>query len=290
MTRFNEIEEIIRLIYKGFDLELISFELDIPIEQLHEYEKRLEIRQFAKESIKHENIEDAIDKLNTFIKNTDNNVVERAILLKLMAYKNRINVKEDLQALEQKRKKLGFSNSIDEILEEIKVQIPERKNKNIIKEQKIKNEEQLEEKNEEISKISYERIINKYKAEINLNLQNSKIKRNLLAFAYFKTGKINEARDELMSLIQETGDYISYRQLVYIEKEEGNLEDAKLWAYEALDNFPDNIEIREQLIRIAKEEKDEQEVISQLKKIISINPENEKNKKRLKTIMNRDER
>ena len=47
----------------------------------------------------------------------------------------------------------------------------------------------------------------------------------------------------------------------------------------ALDNFPNNIEIREQLIRIAKEENDEQEVISQLKKIISINPKNEKNKK-----------
>ena len=142
MPRFNEIEEIIRLIYKGFDLELISFELDIPIEQLHEYEKRLEIRQLAKQSIKNENIGDAIDKLNTFIRNTDNNVVERAMLLKLMAYKNKINVKKDLQDLEQERKKLGFSNSIDEILEELKVQIPKRKNKNIIKEQNIKKEEQ----------------------------------------------------------------------------------------------------------------------------------------------------
>lgn len=290
MPRFNEIEEIIRLIYKGFDLELISFELDIPIEQLHEYEKRLEIRQLAKQSIKNENIEDAIDKLNTFIKNTDNNVVERAMLLKLMAYKNKINVKEDLQDLEQERKKLGFSNSIDEILEELKVQIPKRKNKNITKEQNIKKEEQLEENKKEISGTIYEKIINKYKTEIELNPQDSQIKRNLLAFAYFKTGKINEARDELMSLIQETNNYMSYRQLVYIEKKEGNLKDAKLWADMALDSFPDSIEIREQLIRIAKEENDEQEVISQLKKIISINPRNKKNKNRLKTIIDRDER
>lgn len=290
MTRFNEIEEIIRLIYKGFDLELISFELDIPIEQLHEYEKRLEIRQLAKQSIKNENIGDAIDKLNTFIKNTDNNVVERAMLLKLMAYKNKINVKEDLHDLEQERKKLGFSNSIDEILEELKVQIPKRKNKNIIKEQNIKKEEQLEENKKEISKTTYERIINKYKTEIELNPQDSQIKRNLLAFAYFKTGKVNEARNELMSLIQENNNYMSYRQLVYIEKKEGNFKDAKLWAYEALDNFPNNIEIREQLIRIAKEENDEQEVISQLKKIISINPKNEKNKNRLQTITDRYER
>ena len=290
MTRFNELEEIIRLIYKGFDLELISFELDIPIEQLHEYEKRLEIRQLAKQSIKNENIGDAIDKLNTFIKNTDNNVVERAMLLKLMAYKNKINVKEDLHDLEQERKKLGFSNSIDEILEELKVQIPKRKNKNIIKEQNIKKEEKLEENKKEISKTTYERIINKYKTEIELNPQDSQIKRNLLAFAYFKTGKVNEARNELMSLIQENNNYMSYRQLVYIEKKEGNFKDAKLWAYEALDNFPNNIEIREQLIRIAKEENDEQEVISQLKKIISINPKNEKNKNRLQTITDRYER
>lgn len=290
MPRFNEIEEIIRLIYKGFDLELISFELDIPIEQLYEYEKRLEIRQFAKESIKHENIEDAIDKLNTFIRNTDNNVVERAMLLKLMAYKNKINVKKDLQDLEQERKNLGFSNSIDEILEELKVQIPKRKNKNITKEQNIKKEEQLEENKKEISGTIYEKIINKYKTEIELNPQDSQIKRNLLAFAYFKTGKINEAKDELMSLIQENNNYMSYRQLVYIEKKEGNLKDAKLWADMALDSFPDSIEIREQLIRIAKEENDEQEVISQLKKIISINPRNKKNKNRLKTIIDRDER
>lgn len=83
---------------------------------------------------------------------------------------------------------------------------------------------------------------------------------------------------------------MSYRQLVYIEKKEGNLKDAKLWADMALDSFPDSIEIREQLIRIAKEENDEQEVISQLKKIISINPRNKKNKNRLKTIIDRDER
>lgn len=61
-------------------------------------------------------------------------------------------------------------------------------------------------------------------------------------------------------------------------------------AYEALDKFPDSISIREQLISIAKAEKDENEVIKQLKDIIGINPENEKNRKRLKSIMEREER
>ena len=34
-------EEIIKLIKSGFDLELLSFELDIPMEQLQEYGRQL---------------------------------------------------------------------------------------------------------------------------------------------------------------------------------------------------------------------------------------------------------
>ena len=71
---------------------------------------------------------------------------------------------------------------------------------------------------------------------------------------------------------------------------EGNFEDAKLWAYEALDKFPNSIEIREQLISIARIEKDDQEIIKQLKDIISIEPESEKNKKRLQSMIDKGER
>ena len=63
-----------------------------------------------------------------------------------------------------------------------------------------------------------------------------------------------------------------------------------MWAYEALEKFPESIEIREQLISIAKEEKDNQEIIKQLKEIIDINPKNKINKKRLKIIMEQNER
>ena len=82
MIGLNETEEIIRLIYNGFDIELLSFELDIPIEKLQEYKKRLELRQFAKESIKNGKITEAIDKLNNFIETTDSNIIEKNILLK----------------------------------------------------------------------------------------------------------------------------------------------------------------------------------------------------------------
>lgn len=298
MIRLNETEEIIRLIHNGFDLELLSFELDVPIEQLQEYKKKLELRQFAKESIKNNKVAEAIDKLSTFIENADTSIIEKTILLKLRAYTEKTSVsEEDLQYLDEERKKLGLRSSIDEVLEELKVQIPKRKNSNIRKKVKQSVNEQLgeeeqheEEISEETTKPNYEETIRKYKAEIASNPQNSQGKRNLLAFAYFRDGRIDEARDELMALVEETSNYMAYRQLIHIEKKEENFEDAKLWAYEALDKFPNSIDIREQLISIAKAEKDENEVIKQLKDIIGINPENEKNKKRLKSIMEREER
>ena len=283
MIGLNETEEIIRLIYNGFDIELLSFELDIPIEKLQEYKKRLELRQFAKESIKNGKITEAIDKLNNFIETTDSNIIEKNILLKLRAYANKTIVnKEDLLEIENERKKLGFPSGIDEVLEELNVQIPKRKSSNIRKKEN--------EVHEEYVKPDYEETINRYKAEIIANPQKEQEKRNLIAFAYFRSGKIDKAREELIALAEETSSYMAYRQLVHIEKKIGNLEDAKLWAYEALDKFPNSIEIREQLISIAKEERDEQEVIKQLRDIIEINPKNEKNKNRLKTIIDREER
>ena len=298
MIRLNETEEIIRLIYSGFDLELLSFELDIPIEKLQEYKKRLELRQFAKESVENGKIEDAIDKLNNFIETTNNNIIERTILLKLRAYTNKTMInKENLLEIEKERKKLGLSNNVDKILEDINVQIPKRKSSNIRKKEKtniketLTEDEQFEEDiYEEYVKPNYDEIINKYKAEIIANPQKAQEKRNLLAFAYFKSGRIDKAREELIELAEELSSYMAYRQLVHIEKKIGNLEDAKLWAYEALDKFPNSIEIREQLISIAREEKDEQEVIKQLRDIIEINPKNEKNKNRLKTMINKEER
>ena len=297
MIRINETEEIIRLIHKGFDLELLSFELDVPIEQLQEYKKRLELRQFAKESIKNGRMAEAVDRLNDFIKNSNNSIIEKTMLLKLEAYANRTNISEEnLQKIEEERKRLGLFSNIDEVLEELQVQIPKRKSSNIrkkerqnIKEQPIQ-EEYEEEVQEETVKPDYEEIINRYKTEIDSNSQNAQEKRNLLAFAYFRAGRIDEARDELMTLIEETNSYMAYRQLVHIEKVEGNFEDAKLWAYEALDKFPNSIEIREQLISIARIEKDDQEIIKQLKDIISIEPESEKNKKRLQSMIDKGER
>ena len=298
MIRQNEVEEIIRLIHNGFDLDLLSFELDISTEQLQEFKKRLETREFAKKSIKSGTISEAICRLESLIENNDTYIVEQLMLLRLKSYADGTNVNEqDIQELEEKRKKLGITSSLDEILKDLGLQIPKRKSSNLKKRKQInttnsinENEEVIEDDLEELIKPNYEDIIGKYKTEIHTNPQKSQLKRNLLAFAYFRTGKIDEARDELIALIQDTNSFTAYRQLIHIEKSQQNFEDAKLWAYEALDKFPNSIEIREQLISIARAENDEQEIIRQLKDIISIDSENEKNKKRLNSIMSKYER
>lgn len=129
----------------------------------------------------------------------------------------------------------------------------------------IQNGEQVVEENnqnrEQLIDFAYEEIIEKYKNEINQDCKNLQSKRNLLAFAYLKAGRIDEARNELMSLIEQYSNYTSYRLLVHLEKCEGNLDDARLWAYECLDRFPDSIHIREKLISIDKKENSDYEEI-----------------------------
>lgn len=62
MLEYNEVKEIKNLIKKGFDLELISFELDIPIEKVRQYKLELEsmikndlVKHSAKEIIESKN-------------------------------------------------------------------------------------------------------------------------------------------------------------------------------------------------------------------------------------------
>lgn len=291
MIRQREVEEIIRLIHSGMDLELLSFELEIPIEQIEIYKEQLQLRRFARDSIKSGKIPTAIEKLSSFIENTDNNIVEKMMLLKLRAYVDRINVnEEDLKQIEEERKLIGFIRSIDEVLEDLQVQIPKRKTSNLRKKEKQEIKEQNNTTQITISKSDYEETIKRYKEEIARNPQKSLNKRNLLAFAYFKAGRMEEARDELLSLIEECSSYTAYRQLIHLEKCEGNFNGAKLWGYDCLDKFPDSIYIRQQLISIAREEKDSQEIIKQLKEIISIDPNNQKSKEMLERIEKDEER
>lgn len=296
MLNSKEIEEIIDLINKGYDLELLALELELDLEELEKYIIQLQLRKFVKDSIKKGQVAIAVEKLSSFIKKSNNNIVERLMLLKLNSYINKTNIDEqELQIIEAERKELGFDKSIDDILENLGIQIPKRKSSNIRKkERKDSREEKATyvsvdeepDENEEAEKIDYEQIIKKYKAQIAAQPNKSVNKRNLLAFAYFRAGMIDEARDELISLIEEHNSYYAYRQIVHLEKKEGNLENAKLWAYDCLDKFPDNIGIREQLISLAKKENDNKEVVRLLKEIIELNPGNDKNQEKLKKAIN----
>jgi len=298
-----EIEEIIELINsEEVDLKLLSFELDIPMEQIEGYKEQLRLRKFAKESIKNGKIEMAIEALTNFIETDKNNIVERMMLLKLKAYANKTNIsEEDLQEIEEERKKLGFPTSIDAILEGLGVQIPKRKASNLKRKEKQNRcvQEDIVEETTEIhednieSELDYTKIIQKYKRQISQNPQNAQSKRNLLAFAYFKAGRINEARDELISLIDKNSSFIAYRQLIHLEKSEGNFEDARMWAEDCLDRFSsvtNTIAVRQQLIEMAKKEGNIQEVINQLKQIIDISPKNRKANKMLEAIIKGEER
>ena len=63
MIKNNEIEEIKQIIKKGFDLELISFELDIPIEELKKYKDEIERNNNLSKTKTH-NEKKIIDKKN----------------------------------------------------------------------------------------------------------------------------------------------------------------------------------------------------------------------------------
>lgn len=208
----NEVEEIVKLINKGIDLELLSFELDIPIEQLRSYVQ-----------------------------------------------------KPKKKASNLRRKEKQYTSKQEPVKEDTK-------------------------KPEKVEKLDYGEVIKKYKEEIARAPQNSANKRNLLAFAYFKAGKIEQSRDELLSLIDDRGSYMAYRQLIHLEKSEGNFEDAKLWAYDFLDKFPRNINVREQLIEIAVAEGNTQEQMRLLKEILDICPEDKKYSKILEVAYNREEK
>ena len=170
----DKTEKIKELIQKGFDIELLAFELDIPIEQLKNIKKS-----------------------------------------------------QEKEKRETTKKKLT-SEKYDE---------------GIVKDEK--------------TRAYYKKIIDKYKKEIASNPQDFQEKRNFMA----------------------------YRQLIYIEKLEGNIEDAKSWAYIAIDKFPNDIEVRKQLISIAKLENDNKEINNQLKNIDRINLQSMKNIERLQKIM-----
>ena len=61
--------------------------------------------------------------------------------------------------------------------------------------------------------------------------------------------------------------------MIYIEKEQGNIEEAKIWAYDAIDNHPQNANIMKQLIGLDEKTGELDEAIEVAENLIKINPE-----------------
>ena len=97
--------------------------------------------------------------------------------------------------------------------------------------------------------------------------------KNIFAFILYKSGRIDESRDYLMGIIDSHKSYYAFRQLIHLEKEAGNLEDAKIWALEAEDQFPDNLGLKEARFRIARKEGNIDDMFSIAKEIRSLSPE-----------------
>ena len=97
--------------------------------------------------------------------------------------------------------------------------------------------------------------------------------KNIFAFILYKSGRINASRDYLMGIIGEHKSYYAYRQLIHLEKEVGNFEDAKIWALEAEDQFPNNLGLKEARFRIARKEGNIGDMFSIAKEIRTLSPE-----------------
>ncbi len=115
---------------------------------------------------------------------------------------------------------------------------------------------QKEEVKGNIELEDYSKVIEKYKLEIKAK-PNDVNKRNMLAFAYYKQGMVDEAEQELLDLIVQSNNAMAYRQLIHIEKSKGDYESANFWANEAIKAHPDSVPLREQIMQLEKLKKDD---------------------------------
>ena len=119
MMKLNEIEEVKKLIKNGFDLELISFELDIPIEEIKQCKMELETMK-QPNSTRTYSAKEIIDNENKQAHSKMQQMRER--YKKLYFTSNEIEVK---QPKELPRQKVEQINSVIAEIEEIAESIKE---------------------------------------------------------------------------------------------------------------------------------------------------------------------
>ena len=118
MMKLNEIEEVKKLIKNGFDLELISFELDIPIEEIKQCKLELETMK-QPNSTRTYSAKEIIDSENKQAHSKMQQMKER--YRKLYFTSNKIEVKQPKELPRQKVEQINLVIAeIEEIAESIK--------------------------------------------------------------------------------------------------------------------------------------------------------------------------
>ena len=102
------------------------------------------------------------------------------------------------------------------------------------------------EKSEEETR--YKQLIEEYKKVLEKDPNDQKT-RKLLAFAYLNDGRIEDARRELTYLIEKNKSFTAYRQIIHLEKLYGDIEDAELYALDAIERFPNDVRIKKTIRR-----------------------------------------
>ncbi len=118
MIKDNEVSEIKELIKDGFDLELISFELDIPIEELKHY--KLELETIKKSNSRKPNSDrKIIDSNNKYSHSKMNQMRER--YKKLFLTNNKVEIKQQIELSTQEIDQINsVIAKIEEIIKELK--------------------------------------------------------------------------------------------------------------------------------------------------------------------------
>ena len=113
MIENSKVEEIKKLIKNGFDLELLSFELDIPIEEIRQYKLELETSNKSN-SVKTYSARDIIDSKNKQAHLKMEQMREKYKKLSLKSNKSEVKISKELQ-----KKDIELINSVIAEIEKI---------------------------------------------------------------------------------------------------------------------------------------------------------------------------
>lgn len=248
-------EDFIALLKMGIRESVLKREFDLSDEEINAYRRIIAVREEISSNIKSKNNENIQRIIKKFRK--------KDVLVEYIASVLEENGDSFLKSLDE-----DFKERLELLLTEYDIDfskgVTENNNKGGAKENEEFADKRIDLTDEEIEKLRQEAE----KGTIN--------KKNIFAFTLYRTGRIEEARDYLENLVSTTKSYTAFRQLIYLEKQEGNLEDAKIWALEAEEQFPNNMGLKEVEFRIARQERNVDEMLQIAREIKALNSTNTK--------------